>query len=134
MKLKDNMEIQAEALKRIGFPPRMDAAPLTTPNFYRLLEQMTVLKERAGPCENVVICKDCSAVHDCPFGARHENAFDHRRVCGSCGSRTGFRDVVGRWVPFAETWKPWTWGKGCWAFDFCTSPGHQPDGKKVNAQ
>lgn len=118
MKPLDNQKIQAEALKRIGFPPDMDAASLTTPNFDRLLRQMDQLKASAGPYQNVVICVDCRKVHDCPFDSKFENAFSHRRVCGYCGSRAGFCDVLGRWVSFATTWAIWTWGSGCWVFDF----------------
>lgn len=130
MSLVDNQELIEEGMKRIGFPAQMPPESLATPNFYRLIEQVSLLKAAAGPYRNVTICKDCSAVHSCPFGARHENAFDHRRVCGACGSRIGFRDVVGRWVSFARAWSPSTWGKGCWAFDFCTSPGRCPEGTK----
>lgn len=119
MKLADNQQIQAEALKRMGFPPAMDASRLTTPNFDRLLLKMDELKASAGPYQNVVICVDCEAVHHCPFDAKFENSFSHRRVCGSCGSRDGFRDVLGRWISFARPWAIWTWGSGCWAFDFC---------------
>lgn len=120
MKLVDNQHIQSEALKRIGFPKTMDAASLTTANFDRLLRQMDDLKASAGPFQNVVICVDCLKVHDCPFDANFENSFSHRRVCGHCGSRHGFRDVLGRWISFARPWAFWTWGSGCWAFDFCT--------------
>ena len=134
MSLVDNAAIQAEALKRIGFPPAMDAASLTTVNFDRLLGQMNALKANAGPYQNVVICVDCSAVRDCPHDAKYENAFIHRKVCGSCGARSGFRDVVGCWIPFSVWWNPTSWGRGCWAFDFCTSPGRAPDGTKVAAE
>ncbi|EJM20189.1 hypothetical protein PMI21_01092 [Pseudomonas sp. GM18] len=120
MILKDNSKIQAEALKRIGFRPGMDASQLTTEKFDRLLQEMDALKASAGPYRNVVICVDCGTVHSCPFDAEFENAFAHRRVCGHCGSRTGFRDVVGRWISFAKPWSFWTWGSGCWGFDFCT--------------
>lgn len=131
MRLADNFNIQAEALRRIGFHANMPPEHLTTPNFNRLLQEMDALKASAGPFRNVVICLDCSAVHPCPFGADHENAHAHLRVCGSCGSRSGFRDVVGRWISFSRTWHPSTWGKGCWAFEFCTSPGRLSSGKEA---
>jgi hypothetical protein len=120
MKLADNQNIQSEALKRIGLRPDMDASRLTTANFDRLLLEMDALKASAGPYRNVVVCVDCLKVHSCPFDAEFENAFTHRRVCGHCGSRSGFRDVVGRWISFAKPWSFWMWGSGCWAFEFCT--------------
>ena len=130
MTAADNQYLIAEGMRRIGFPAGMAPETLTTSNFDRLLEQVNLLKASAGPYRNVVICIDCSAVHDCPHDAKFENAFTHRKVCGNCGARSGFRDVVGRWVSFARTWSPSTWGKGCWVFDFCTSPGRNPDGTK----
>lgn len=128
MKLADNMQLQAEAMKRIGFPPSMPAEHLTYPNFNRLIEAMSALKASAGPYQSVAICADCYAVHDCPFGARHENAFHHTKVCRACGNRSGFEDVVGCWISFARFWHLSTWHTGCWAFDFCTSPGRNRDG------
>jgi hypothetical protein len=120
MKLCDNYAIHAEALRRLGYRKGVDPASLTIVKFDRFLEMADSIKLCAGPHQNVVICVDCSAVHDCPHDAQFETAFTYRKVCGSCGSRSGFRDVVGRWVPFSTWWKPLSWGRGCWAFEFCT--------------
>lgn len=122
MKLVDNSEIHAEAKRQLGIPAGADPAALFGRGFDTYLKTLDAIKSRAGRYQNVVICEDCSSVHNCPFGAFHENAHDHLRVCGSCASRAGFRDVVGCWIPFPSIWwKPSTWGRGCWAFDFRTA-------------
>jgi len=45
--------------------------------------------------------------HDC---AR----FTQARICPSCSEET----VLAKWVSTAVLWKPRTWGRGHWQFDY----------------
>lgn len=121
MRIRDNDSLHAEARRQLGMSGTADPARLSRKEFDRYLERLDIIKSKAWGYRNVVICRECGEVHDCPHDADFENAFTRTKICNSCGSRAGFKDVTGRWVPFSVWWNPASWGRGCWAFDFCTT-------------